>query len=460
MQTRTSRCAGWRRHLLTAALLPSLGGCMAATQVSHHTAMGLAMARGASVEAPDPTEDPFPGVATLERERLIDEVLRRNPGVESARQAWREALARYPQVTAFADPTLSYEAAPGTLASEHGYGQVIRLNQRFEWPGKQALRGAVVLAEAEARGEVLERVRLRLRTTASVLYDDYFVVRRALEINRVHQALVTALRRSAEAQYGAGRGSQQDPIQADVELALLQRERLALVARGQVIVARLNGLLHRPATSPLPAAPPSLDAATMPSLSATQWLQRAHERRPDLRAASRIVDARRSGVTLAEHAYYPDFSIGAAYNSMWPQIEHQFMFRFSLNIPLQLDSRRAGVEQASAALARAQSRHAEREDAVGVEVRKSLVEFEETIAEVAVYRDQILPATRRQVEAAEAGYMSGRNSFSDIMNAQRRLRSFELEYAQALANTWRHRASLSGAVGTARLQQTTEGGAP
>ena len=238
---------------------------------------------------------------------------------------------------------------------------------------------------------------------------------------------------------------------------MLERERLALVARGQVISAQINGLLHRPAASPLPAAPARLDIATLPALSDSQWLQRAQEGQPELREASGIVDARRSGVDLAARAFFPDFSVAAAYSTMWPQAEHPLMMGLSVNIPIQLGARRAGLEQASARLAWAESEQAEQLKSVDVDVRQALVLFEESVALAVVYRDRILPAARSQIEAAEAGYINGRNSFSDIMTAQRRLRSFEQEYAEALANTWRRRALLTRAVGSAP-QQLDEGG--
>ena len=89
---------------------------------------------------------------------------------------------------------------------------------------------------------------------------------------------------------------------------------------------------------------------------------------------------------------------------------------------------------------------------MNVQVRQAFVRLKEAVAQVAVYRDQLLPAAHRQIEAAEAGYMTGRNNFSDIMTAQCRLRTFEQEYAEALADTWRRRASLTRAVGAAPPQ--------
>lgn len=313
------------------------------------------------------------------------------------------------------------------------------------------------LAEAEARGADLERVQLHLALTASLLFDDHFVVRRALEINQEHVGLVERLRDSAEAQYATGRGSQQHPLQAEVELALLERERLSLRSRQQIIKAQINGLMHREPRAALPPAPATLAAATAPEESEAEWVQRATQDSPELRVSAHRVEARRGGVALAQRAVLPDFSVMGTFNSMWPKLEHQLMVGLALNIPLQLGARRAGVDEASAALAQARSMHAERLDAVQVEVRAAWVRLEEALVQAALYRDRILPAARRQVAAAEAGYQSGRDDFSDLMRAERRLRSFERAYAEALADTWRRQASLARTVGVA--PQSARGGA-
>jgi len=168
-----------------------------------------------------------------------------------------------------------------------------------------------------------------------------------------------------------------------------------------------------------------------------------------MQAITHRIDAARSGVALAKRAALPDFSVAGSYNSMWPQLEHQFMLGLSLNIPIQIGARRGAVDAASAALARAQALHAGQLDGVRVEVREAWVRLEEAIAQAALYRERILPAARRQVAAAEAGYQSGRDSFSDMMAAEGRLRSFEREYEQTLANTWRRRAALARATGGA-----------
>jgi outer membrane protein TolC len=392
----------------------------------------------------------------LTRGWLIAEVLEKNPTAESARQAWQMALAREPQVTALADPMVTYESAPRTIGSDHGYGQVVRLSQRFEWPGKQALRGTITRASAAALKADLEQVRLDLALTASMLFDSHYVAHRAGEINATHTAIVHRLQQSAEAQYAAGRASQHDPLQAEVELALLERQRLSILARQQVLMAQLNGMLHRQPTAEVPTLPASLSAAPEQAYG-TDWDVRALAERPELVASTHHIEARQNSVSLAQRAYLPDFTLGGTYNSMWPAPEHQFMLGLSANIPIQLGAKRGAVDEANAALARAKADHAQQLIAVRVELREARIHLVEALAQAKLYTDRILPTARRQVAAAEAGYQSGRDSFSDIMVAERQLRTFEQEYEEALANTWSQQALFNRATGLPPESTTKKG---
>ncbi len=96
------------------------------------------------------TEDTFVHVTTLERPVLLREVLNRNPSIHSAQQAWRAALARYPQVVSLDDPMLGYGLAPLSFGSNSvDDAHKVDLSQKLPFPGKLALRGQAALAEAE-----------------------------------------------------------------------------------------------------------------------------------------------------------------------------------------------------------------------------------------------------------------------------------------------------------------------
>jgi len=232
-----------------------IAGCGASAQERRYDGMLLDV-RGAEQRGEQGDgRELFAGATTLDRAALVEAVLARNPDVESARQAWRAALAEYPQAGSLDDPMLSYGIAPLSLSGDMRVGQRVELSQKIPWPGKRRLAGEVALAEAEAAKGELEEVRLELALMASNLYDDLYVAARSIEINEQHQELLQQFKKAAEAQYVAGRASQQDPLQAEVELAHLEHDRILLEAERGGIVAQLNGLLQRDPSAPLPPPP-------------------------------------------------------------------------------------------------------------------------------------------------------------------------------------------------------------
>ncbi len=108
-----------RAHVLSAFALVGtvLPGCVTGLSGRYQTLhREMERSQPAYVEYEE-TEDIFVHVPTLERPVLLREVLKRNPNVRSAQQAWRAALARYPQVVSLDDPMLGYGLAPLSFGS-------------------------------------------------------------------------------------------------------------------------------------------------------------------------------------------------------------------------------------------------------------------------------------------------------------------------------------------------------
>lgn len=390
----------------------------------------------------------FERAPRLDRADFVREVLRRNPGIEAAHQAWRAALAEYPQRTALDDPMLEYSFAPLSVASnEARFGQVIALSQRFPWPGKLRLQGDVALAEAEAARENFEAVRRGLAVMAASLFDEYYAIARSLEINAKHYDLVSEIRSAAQGQYAAGRASQQEPLQAEVELAHVEHDRVVLESRHSVIVARMNGLLRRSPELSLPPPPERVEPSLSRVGASAALRAEALANRPELRAAKEKVRGRESAITLADRRYYPDFGVGTSYNSMLAMPQHRWMVGVSVNIPIQTGTRRGSVEQAKAARAQSEALLESESDDIGVEVERARQRVIEAQRVVLVYRDRLLPAARAQIEVARIGYSTGQNSFQALIDAERSVRNLELDHEQALADLGRAWAELERAIG-------------
>ncbi|HEX2670671.1 MAG TPA: TolC family protein, partial [Polyangiaceae bacterium] len=238
----------------------SLTACAGTAGVSQYQAQSADYERSAAVAPRSSSRDPLPRTDVLDRETFVRAVLARNPSIESARQGWRAALARVRQSGAFDDPMVELQVAPLSLASSKApVGYEAMVSQTLPWFGKRSLDAAVADAEARAVKSDFEGTKRELALTALMLYDEYFVTYRSLEVHVEHVALMQAIRDAASAQFSSGRGSAQDTLQAEAELTHMEHDAVVLSSQREVLVAQMNELLHRPPGEPLPPPPTTLE---------------------------------------------------------------------------------------------------------------------------------------------------------------------------------------------------------
>ncbi len=402
---------------------------------------------------PDPADDPFEGATVLHREALLEAVLERNTRVEAARLAHRAATERIPQVTSLDDPMLGYSFGPATPFDDVRFGQRIDLRQRFPYPGKLRLAGEVARARAEAVEVGIETVALDLAVAASQLYDDLYLTDRRLEINQEHIRLLEDLHHTATARYAAGKLSQHEPLNAEVELAHLAHQDVILKSRREVVVARINALLHRAPKASLPPPPESMEVPTRHVLadlgfaSLEEMQNLSLEQRPQLTAVRSEVEARRAAVRLADMARYPDFDVGTSFSSMWAEPSHRWMVGATINVPIRKQRIRAEKAEAEARLGEVENLLVHMEDEVRAEVAQIHEMAQEAHHVLELYDDRILPAARDHIEAARSSFEVGRAPFADVVRAEKDLRTSELAYQEILADYHRRMAELARALG-------------
>ncbi len=417
--------------------------------------LGAAVAVVATASPPDA----FAGVDELDRAALVREVLARNPDVQAARAGWSAAEQRIPQVTALADPMVTVGVAPFSFT--HGgthAGVSVEIEQRIPFPGKLSLKGDMAAAEAAAMRGDFEAMKLELGLLASTMFDEWYVVHRALEVNAHHLETMRQLKRSASAQYAAGRAMQEDPLQAEVELARMERERLMLESEQRQLVARINGLLHRAPDAVIPPPPSQLEPAPGAVPEVNQLIDEAVRRRPELAAARARLGGADAGVAMANREYLPDFGLMAGYDSMWEDPMHRFMAGVMVEVPLQLGRRKAAVEEARATRTRMQHEEASKLDRIRAEVAQSRARVEESQRTLALFADRLIPAAKDRMTAARAAFETGGGNFLALVDADNDLREMELQQHVAAADVRRRLAELERAVG--RIPAVPEEGQP
>jgi cobalt-zinc-cadmium efflux system outer membrane protein len=394
------------------------------------------------------TSDPFTGAEVLTRESLVQAVRDRNPSLQAARHAWRAARARVPQVRALPNPMASYGIAPLSIGSDDvPFGHEIEVRQGLPGRGKRQARAAEAEAEAEAALYGYREALLELAAEASRMFDEHYLIDRALEINGHHQHLLHEHQSVATTRYSAGLAPQSAPLQAEVELAKALQRQAELQAERRTLVARINALLHRPADLPLPPPPARLPEPEPVSDSSEELLRAAVAARPEVAEAEAMIRAREAGAAMAGLERRPDFEVMTSYNSMWTDAEHRWMAGVAVDLPLWRKRLDAAEAEARARLDQARSEREARTVAIRAEVESALARYRETLHHLDLQRNRLLPASRDQIQAARASFEAGQGDFLDVLAAEHDLQEAELMEHQMLAEAHRRRADLERALG-------------
>jgi outer membrane protein, heavy metal efflux system len=399
-----------------------------------------------SAYRPDDPFDPFSGQAELSVEQLVAEVHARNLSLQAASAAWRAAAERYPQAVSLDDPVFMWLVTPSNgLGADNGGGWMAQASQKIPWAGKRALRGSAANAEADAMKGEIGDARLRLSEAARTAFSDYYLARREMDVNASTRRLLAEFREIAWNKYKVSQTTQQDALQADVELAALESRHTELARDERIAVARINTLLHRQPDHPLP--PPPAEMPRLRSLPSAEELQQtAVESRPDLFAARARVRAEEANLALACREYYPDLNLVAKYDGFMPE-NMRPEIGMELNVPLRNGRRSAAVREASKRLDQRRAEFQERCDQVRFEVQSARDRAAQSQQVIRLYEEKILPATRRSVESAQANYTSGKLDFLRLLDAERQVYAQREMYYRAIAECHRRVAELDRAVG-------------
>jgi outer membrane protein TolC len=397
--------------------------------------------------------NPFSEMAVLSADALIEQVLSRNPTLAQMVAAWQAAAARYPQVTSLEDPMLAATVGPGTIAPDDAgveFAYRVEVSQKLPFPGKLRLRGENALAEASAAGRDVDDMRLQLIESARMAFYDYFLVDRALEVNDDSLRLLRDFRNNAQKRYETGLVTEQDVLQAAVEIGKEQDRRLELEQMRQVAIARINTLMHFPPDSPLPPPPEQLDVKDeLPDAQALREI--AVARRPDLQAIANRIAAEEASLGLACKEFYPDFEPFFMYDRFMGNVADNrdlaTMLGVRLNLPVYRQRRRGAVAEAEARIAQRRAELARLTDQVNFQVQEAYARVQRSEKSVRLYRDTILKAAEANVKAAQSAYTTAKVPFLSLIEAQRNVVSLRDRYNETLADYFRRRASLERAVG-------------
>ena len=393
-------------------------------------------------------EDPL-NRSSLQLETLIEEVLKRNPNLEAAKERIRAAAEVVPRVQVIDDPEFKFLSDYNNFKSNSEFIPMLQyqLSQTFPFPGKLGLKGKVaaeILKQFQSQ-EVITKRDLVLQTKK--LYFQLFFNEASSQINQNNRDLVKNLIDASLALYKSGVAGYEEVAKAQVELQVLDEQLLGIQADRIFIVSMLNALLDRPQKDPL--GQPVGDFRSLMNVPYENLERLAMQKRPELKELQAMVEEQQMMARLAKREYFPDITISAGYE----QITHNprdnaWEASISFKIPLWIGQRqRRQVREAQARASANRNALKGMEAIVRGQIQETLGKLKANEERLILYETGLLPKIQEALKASEASYRAGKGGFLFLLDTRRQYQDISLEYERVRAEKESLIAELERAVG-------------
>ena len=402
-------------------------------------------------------------------------VQRDNPRITAARALFRAATTRIPGAKRPPDPQLQLGfmnyTLPG-LAPMPTLGMTqLQLMQMLPLGGKLGLAGRVAGAQAAAVGERASDVVWELRNSTAMAFYDLYATDQQLGVARETLRLLKDVALTAESMYRVGQGRQADVLRAQVEIARMAEDTLRMHAMRATMVARLNALLNRDATTEV--ATPALPAFPVALPAREQLDSIAAGTRPMIRAGLEDVRAAEASATLARRELIPDLQVGVQYAQRGATMttvdasgapmserttERMGSLMLGVSVPIfardrQLQMRVEANAMKAMAEADVAAMRAETRGKIG-EAYASLTRARDLAT---LYRTTVLPQAEATVASAMSAYRSGSVDFMTLLDDRMTVNKYRQELSVLEADEGKAWAELEMLTGRELLESTASG---
>ena len=387
----------------------------------------LGAAAGAFAQAPSAAVDGELG-ATLKG--VLAFVEGRNPELRAMSLEADAAQQRLRGAGALPDPILQMELrdipfSEPTLSPANAGSTRYSLRQMYPLGDKRELRRGIAEAEANVAGAKRSAVIAETRMRAKVAFSQYWYTAQAQRVTEGLRTLMADLEQIARARYGSGLALQQDVIKAQTELTSLRIDLVMLASERRQAVARLNGVMARPADAPL-AEPRELRPLPERALDFVALTRSAGERSPVLAVNTAQIAAAERNAQLMRASRVPDLGVGLAVIQQGTRLT-DYEVMLELNIPWQTDIIRANVNEAQAMSDAAAARREATATQLQSDLGQNWAALDALREQGDIVRSTLLPQVQLTLESALASYQTGRVDFPTLLDAQRQIRRTRLD---------------------------------
>jgi cobalt-zinc-cadmium efflux system outer membrane protein len=368
--------------------------------------------------------------SAMTMDEAIQEALKNNPELQTARQESIAALGRLDQATQLLNSnpviegTSSRKKYPADAGGEEFRNYELRLSQEFEFFGQRGLRKDTAEKEVEKTSqEILDRERV-LITEVKDAFARALAAKGKKALADETVKLQEELYTFAETKFKAGDVAALEMNLASVELGKAKRDRLDATREERSAMLSLHAILGIKADASfsvqgeLPAdAPPVPDKDGLKQLAAF--------RRPDIKAASAEAESAESAMKLAGRSAFPNVTV----SGFIEKDERADITGLVLSVPLPLFNRnQAERAEMRTRAEQAKIRQAGLDKTIDRELEEAYSGLVAAAEELGLFRKEILDKALENLDLMNLSYKEGKIGFFEVRLAQKDTLDAQLAY--------------------------------
>jgi outer membrane protein TolC len=120
-----------------------------------------------------------------------------------------------------------------------------------------------------------------------------------------------------------------------------------------------------------------------------------------------------------------------------------------MSLPIWFGANKARKQEAEAQYRKAQNRYADAQNRLHAFAERILFEYDDALRKTRLYRDGLVPKAEQSLNANYTAYQAGETDFLNLLDAQRQLLDFQLQYERSRSTLAIKRAEIEMVAGKA-----------
>lgn len=360
-------------------------------------------------------------------EELVGHALTHNPEIAAVEARVARMLAKVPQARALPDPMamVSLGSLPETAT-----GRVMAMSgvqQKLPLPGKLSSKARMAEEEANATRAMRDAKALSVAAMVRSTYWDLYLAEQTSRVLGSSRGLIESVQSAVGARLKSNQANQADLLQVTTEAAKLDEQIILAKRDAAVARARLNTLLHRPATATLPPARWQSGIGNLPT-------QPPLDDHPAMAQAAAKLRQFNAQLKLARLERFPDITLGVQHAavsssgvSRMSNGRDQLYGTLGVNIPLWQEPRKAAEDEARAGQLESEAGLSSTRDELSYQLAETRTRVETQKQLITLFDDRILADAKQAFEVSLAAYSSGKLPFVDLIERWRRWLGYEVQ---------------------------------